>query len=63
MIFIFFLLFKYSCLHFSPPLSPAPPTPTTHPQSHPLWLCPWILYMFLDDPIFSLLAKLFFFIM
>ena len=25
-------------------LSPAPPTPTSHPQSYPLWLCPWVLY-------------------
>ena len=44
---IFLLLFKYGCLHFPPPpLSPAPPTLTSHPQSHPLWLCPCVLYIY-----------------
>ena len=38
------LLFKNSHLHFSLPLSPALETPTSHPQSYPLWLCPWVLY-------------------
>ena len=42
----FKLLFKYSCLHFPPPLlPPSPPIPTSHPWSYPIWFCPWVLYM------------------
>ena len=26
------------------PLPSSPPTPTSHLQSYPLWLCPWVLY-------------------
>ena len=47
--FIFLLLFKYSCLHFTP--TTLPPIPTSHPQSYPslaLSMCP--LYTFLEDP-------------
>ena len=42
---------KYSFLHFPPPLSLTPPTPTSHPQSYPplaFSMCP--LYVFLDGP-------------
>ena len=47
----FLLLFEYSCLYFPTTISPAPPTPTSHPQSyHPLALSVGPLYMFLDDP-------------
>ena len=28
----------------SPPLFPAPPTPTSHLHPSPLWLCLWVLY-------------------
>ena len=60
-ILFFLLLFKYSCVHFPPPLSLAPPTPTSHTQSFPslaLSLCP--LYLFLDNlsPSFPLLPPL-----
>ena len=43
-ILFYFLLFMYSCLHFSVttfPTHPLPP-PTLNPS--PLWLCPWVLY-------------------
>ena len=54
--YCFLLLFKYSCLHFPPPLPSAPPIPTSHPSLPPthilppfaLSICP--LYRFLDDP-------------
>ena len=29
---------------FPPPLSPAPLTPISHPDSFSLWLCPWVPY-------------------
>ena len=45
--FLFLLLFKYSCLHFPATTVPSPPTLTSHPQSSPLWLCPWVLYIYL----------------
>ena len=36
---------------FLPPLSPVPPTPTSHPQSYPpLALSMGPSYMFIDDP-------------
>ena len=36
-------MFKYSCLHFPPYDSTPPhPLPTSHPQSFPLWLRPWL---------------------
>ena len=39
---------------FLPPLSPVPPTPTSHPQSYPpLALSMGPLYMFLDGPFTS----------
>ena len=41
-------MFKYSCLHFPPPIPPTPAIPTSHPWSHPhlvLSMCP--LYLFL----------------
>ena len=47
----FLLLFKYSCLHFPPPLPSTPAIPISHPQSYPpLVLSMSPLYMFLDDP-------------
>ena len=47
----FLLLFKYSCLHFSPPLSPTPPNSTSNPDSFPAWsLSLGPLSMFLDNP-------------
>ena len=40
-LFFFFLLsFKYNCLHFHPTL----PISASHPQTHPLWLCPCVLH-------------------
>ena len=47
----FLLLFKYSCLHFPPPLPQKPAVSISHVQSYPslaLSTCP--LYMFLDNP-------------
>ena len=46
--FLSFVLF-YWCSRtvvstFPPPLSPTPPNPSSHPQSYPLSLCPWVLY-------------------
>ena len=35
LLFFFYLLFKCSCLHSPPPLSPVPPIHTFHPQPHP----------------------------
>ena len=57
--FFFFFSFFYYCLStvvsvFPPPLSPTPPTPTSHPQLFPCWaLSMGPLYMFLDDPSLS----------
>ena len=49
-IILILLFFKYSCLHFPPPLSPTPPTPTSHPQScPPLALSMGPIYTFLGD--------------
>ena len=52
--FLFYFIFCCSNTFvtiFSPPLSPVPPTPTSHPQSYPsLALAMGPLYMFLDDP-------------
>ena len=41
--FIFLLFLKYSCFP-SPPFPSTPSIPTSHPQTYPLWLCPWVLY-------------------
>ena len=47
---LYFLLFKYSCLHFYP-TAPKPHIPTSHAWTYPLWLCPHLtLHMFLDGP-------------
>ena len=54
-LFMFFLLFKYICLHFHPSTAPRPTHPASHPQSYPLWLCPCVLYIcsLMDLPLFS----------
>ena len=40
---------------FNPPHPPAPPIPTSHPWTHPLCLCPCVLYTcsLMDLPLFS----------
>ena len=43
-IYNYLLLFKYSCLHFSPPLPPHHLSPPPTFDSTPLWLCPCVLY-------------------
>ena len=51
--YVFLLLYNYSCPHFSPLLSPALPTPTSHIQSSspsPLSSSMGPLCMFPDDP-------------
>ena len=38
------LLFKNNVSIFSPLWPPAPSIPTSHPLTHPLWLCPHVLH-------------------
>ena len=40
----FLSLFKYSCLHFPPPLPHTPAISTSYLNPTALWLCPCVLY-------------------
>ena len=47
LIYLYLLLFNYSCPHFSTITLPCPthsPPPTCNPPPHSHCLCPWILY-------------------
>ena len=58
-LFVFYCCFCTVVSIFPPPLSPAPPTPTSHPQSYPpLALSFGALYMFLNDPSPSFYKKI-----
>ena len=57
---LFFLFFFYCCSStvvsiFTWPQSPIPPIPPSHPQTYPLWLCPYVLYtcFLMALPLFS----------
>ena len=43
-IYLFILLFKYSCLHFYSTIPSAPSIPISHARTYPVWLSPCVLY-------------------
>ena len=40
----YFIVVQVQLSPFSPHHTPAPPILTSHPQTYPLRLCPWVLY-------------------